>query len=186
MAAVTPKFNFGFVLKSGNPNIRIYPEASTTQTFNKGSLVQLSATGTVSDMTTEDNTTSTLSSVESGCWGIAMKDHTSVANSDIPVYVITPEQEWEVHTDRAKKPNTGTLYDLGNAVKLKYSCSASYTLSDGDSNTNKTTVGAWYASNSAATATKGAIIVGHRRGEEGTLGGRVIVRFTPLMCGGVY
>ena len=186
MGLITPKFKFGFVLKSGDPNIRVYPEASTTQTFNAGSLVKLSGTGTVSDLTTEDDTTSTLSSLESGCWGIAMKDHTSVANSEIPVYVITPEQEWEVHTAKGTKPNTGSLYDHGDAVKLMYTCSTSYTLSDGDGNTNKTTVGAWIAKHSAAAATKGAVIVGHRRGEEGTLGGRVIVRFTPLMCGSVY
>lgn len=185
MAAVTPKFKFGFVLKSGNPNTRIYLEESTTQTFNKGSLVKLSGSGTVSDMTTELDTGST-TVVESGCFGIAGKAKTGVASSEIPVYVITPEQEWEVHTDRAKKPSTGTLYDLGDAVKLKYSATTSYTLSDGDGNTITTDVGAWYAADSAATSTKGAIIVGHRRGEEGTLGGRVIVRFTPLMCGAVY
>jgi len=185
MAAVTPDFNFGFVLKSGNPNTRIYLEKSTTQTFNKGSLVKLASDGLISDMTTEDNTTSTVT-VESGCWGIAQKDHTSVANSEIPVYVITPEQEWEVHCQKDKKPNTGTLYDHGDAVKLMYTCSASYTVSNGVSSNSDNTVGAWVAKDSAATATKGAIIVGHRRGEEGTKGGRMIVRFTPLMCGGVY
>ena len=186
MAAVTPKFKFGFFLKCGNPNTRVYLEESTTQTFTKGSLVKLSGTGTFSDLTTESDTTSTLTGLSNGCFGIAQKDHTSIANSEIPVYVITPEQEWEVHTDRAKKPNTGTLYDHGDAVKLGHTCSTSYTLSDGNGNTNKITVDAWTASHAAASAANGAIIVGHRRGEEGTLGGRVIVRFTPLMCGAIY
>ena len=184
MAAITPKFNFGFVLKRGNPDVRLYLEAST-QTFNKGSLVKLSTAGLVSQMTIEDSETAT-TKIESGCWGIAAKDATGTAGSEIPVYIITPEQEWEVHTIRTKKPNTGTLYDHGDAVKLMYDAAASYTVSDGNGNTNKVAVGAWCAAHTAATATKGAIIVGHRRGEEGTLGGRVIVRFTPLMCGAIY
>jgi hypothetical protein len=185
MAAITPKFKFGFVLKSGNPNTRVYLEKSTTQVFNAGSLIKLASDGLISDMVTESDETATVK-VSSGAWGIAQKDSTGVANSEIPVYVITPEQEWEVHTARTKKPNTNTLWDHGDAVKLQYDAAASYTLSDGASNTNKTAVGAWVAADSAASATKGAVIVGHRRGEEGTLGGRVIVRFTPLMCGGVY
>jgi hypothetical protein len=166
MATVIPKFKFGFVLKSGNPNVRNYPEQSTTQTFNKGSLVKLNAAGTVSDMTTESDSTSTVT-VESGCFGIAGKDATGVANSLIPVYVITPEQEWEVHAEQGKKPNTDGALDLGDAVKLMYSASTSYTLSNGTTSTNTT-------------------VVGHRRGEEGTKGGRVIIRFTPLMCGAIY
>ena len=181
MAAVTPDFNFGFVLKSGNPNLRLFPENSTTQTFNKGSLVKLSSAGLLSDQTTEDNTTST-ATISADVWGVAQKDHTSVANSLIPVYVITPEQEWEVHCEKGIKPNTGAYLDLGDQVKLKYTCAKSYTVSNGVSSNTDNTIGAWVAKNEAATATRGATIVAHRRGEEGTKGGRVIIRFTSYIC----
>jgi hypothetical protein len=127
MAAVTPKFKFGFVLKSGNPNIRFYPEQSTTQVFNKGSLVKMNAAGTISDITTESDSTKS-TTIESGAWGIAAEGKSGVDGTLIPVYVITPEQEWEVHAEKAKKPNTDGALDLGNAVKLAYSASTAYTL----------------------------------------------------------
>ena len=187
MAAVTPKFKFGFKLKEGPTNVRFFKENSTTQTFNKDSLVKLSATGLLSDMITESDSTKTVK-VSTGAIGVAQKDHTSVANSLIPVYVISPEQVWEVHAKPGAKPSTNTLYDDGDRVKLKYKATASYTLSDGDGNTITTTVGAWHADgDTAATAAgKGAIIIGHRRGDEGTKGGRLLIKFSTYMCADRY
>jgi hypothetical protein len=71
-------------------------------------------------------------------------------------------------------------------VKLQYSASASYTLSDGDSNTVKTTVGAWFAKSSAGAAGKGAVITRYYTGDEGTKGGRMLVRFGSLAADAVY
>lgn len=182
MAAVTPKFKFGFQLKSGNSNVRFFSEAST-QSFNDGDLVAVNTAGKVAQFTTPSNSTKT-TSVSSGILGVAAKDASGTAGTRIPVYIITPEQEWEVHGAPSKKPSTATLFDEGDLVKLAYKAVTNYTLSNGTTSMT-TTVGAWYAKHSAAT-NNGAVVVAYRRGEEGTKGGRLIVRFTSAACAMQY
>ena len=185
MGAVTPKFQFGFKLKEGPTNVRNFKENSTTQTFHKDSLVKLSTAGLLSDILTE-LTTGATASHETGFIGVAQKDHTGVANSLIPVYVISPEQVWEVHAAPSKKPNTGTLYDEGDAVKLAYAAKTAYTLSNGTTSMT-TDVGAWYAAHAAASAAgKGAVVIGYRRGEEGRKGGRMLIKFSLYACADRY
>jgi hypothetical protein len=183
MAAVTPKFKFGFVLKDGPTNIRNFSEGST-QAFNKGDIVKMSS-GKVVQFTTPSDSTKTTTGIESGIIGVAAKDATGTANSLIPVYVITPEQVWEVHAQPGKKPSTKATYDEGKNVKLAYKAVTTYTLSNGTT-TSTTTVGAWYAQSTTGSAGKGVVIVGYRRGDEGIKGGRMLVRFTSHACDSQY
>jgi hypothetical protein len=183
MGAVTPKFKFGFVLREGDPNVRLFSEGST-QAFNKGDPVSL-ASGKLTQFTTP-STTGATSKISVGIIGIAADDASGTANTKIPVYVISPEQVWEVHSKKGVKPSTKATYDEGKNVKINYLASTAYTLSDGDSNTITTDVGAWYASSSAASAGGGVIIMEYRRGEEGTKGGRMLVRFASHAADGRY
>lgn len=178
MAAVTPKFLFGFKLVKGDPNLQEFSEGST-QSFNAGDPVKMSS-GKLVQMTTPSDT-STTTVVESGFWGIAAKDASGTANTQIPVYVIRPEQVWEVHAKRGTKPSTKATYDEGKSVKVSYYANTGYTVSDGTS-TSTTTVGAWYAASSAATSTKGIVIVNYKEGEAGVQGGRMHVRFSSVAC----
>lgn len=182
--AVIPKFKFGFVLREGNPNVRLYEEHGTTQTFNKGDLVVLSSGGDVCHKV-KASTTTTTTAISTGIIGVAGKDATGTDNSLIPVYVISPEQVWEVHAAPSVKPNTAAYLDKGDLVKLAYKAVTNYTLSNGTTSMT-TDVGAWYAKNSAAGAGTGAVVVGVRRGEEGTKGGRLLVKFTSHACAAQY
>ena len=185
MGAVTTDFRLGFILKEGPANIRYFKERSTTETFQRGSPVKLNADGNLEDMLNEMTTGSTASS-EDGYIGIAAKNKTGVTGSLIPVYVLSQEQIWEVHSAKASKPNTASEYDPGDICKLQYSASDTYTFSDGNGTTHKTPAAVWFVKHTAATATKGVIIMGHRRGEEGTKGGRLLVSFNSVSAASRY
>ena len=183
-AAITPKFKFGFVLKEGNPNTRPFEEHGTTQTFNKGDLVVLSAGGDVCHKLAQSTASAATTAIGTGIIGIAGKDATGVDNSLIPVYVISPEQVWEVHAAPSVAPNTAAYLDKGDLALLAYKSVTNYTLSNGTT-TMTTDVGAWYVSNAAGT-NNGVAIVGVRRGEEAIKGGRLLVKFTSYACAGQY
>jgi len=183
MAVVTPKFKFGFVLRDGPNNIQLLSEGST-QSFNRGDIVKMSS-GKVVQFTTPSNSTKTTTGIETGIIGVAARDATGTANTLIPVYIITPEQLWEVHAQPGKKPSTKATYDEGKNVKLAYKAVTTYTLSNGTTTTT-TTVGAWYAQSTAATGGAGVVIEKYRRGDEGIKGGRMLIRFTSHACAGQY
>ena len=183
MGAVTPKFKFGFVLKDGPPNIEQFEEAAS-QSFNRGDPISI-ATGALTQFTTP-STTGATSSISVGIIGIAAADASGTTGALCPVYVISPEQVWEAHCKKGVKPSTKATYYEGVNCKLNYLASASYTLSDGNGNTNKTDVAAWYIESAAASAGAGVVIMKYRRGEEGTKGGRMLVRFTSTACDAQY
>ena len=183
MGAVTPKFRFGFVLRDGPPNVEQFEEAAT-QTFIKGDPVSI-ATGALTQFTTPYSTAAT-SAIETGILGIAAADASGTTGALCPVYVISPAQLWEAHCKKGVKPSTIATYYEGTNCKLNYLASTAYTLSDGNSNTITTDVAAWYIESAAASAGGGVVIMKYRRGEEGTKGGRMLVRFTSHACDGQY
>jgi hypothetical protein len=184
LAAVTPKFKLGFRLVSGKPNMRDFQEAST-QSFNRGDLVQMSG-GKVAQFTTPSDTTKT-TTLSAGAIGIAGKDASGTANTWIPVFVISPEQEWAVHGLKGVAASTKATLDEGKNCKVAYSASTAYTLSDGNSNTFTTTVAGWFVKTTAATADgKGVIIAGYPDRAGSRKGGELLVRFGRLMCTGAY
>ena len=183
MGAVTPKFRFGFVLRDGPPNVEQFAEAAT-QSFHKDDPVKLSS-GSVAQIYTP-STTATNAAISTGIIGIAAADASGTTGTLIPVYVITPAQVWEAHCLQGVKPSTIATYYEGVNCKINYNACTDYVLSDGDSNTMTTDVGAWYVASTAASAGGGVVIMKYRRGEEGTKGGRMLVRFTSHACDGQY
>ena len=183
MGLITPKFKFGFVLRDGPPNIERFPEAAS-QGFIKGDPVSI-ATGALTQFTTPYSTAAT-SSIETGILGIAAADASGTTGAYCPVYVISPAQQWEAHCKRGVKPSTKATYYEGVNCKLNYHVNTAYTLSDGNGNTNKTAVAAWFVDSTAASAGGGVVIMRYRRGEEGTKGGRMLVRFASHAGDGQY
>ena len=90
-------------LWDGPPNIRSFKEGAT-QTFNEGDLVFFSS-GSVIMATDGDDVV-----------GVAAKDATGTTGSDIPVYVVTPEQTWSVFTSGtpARATHVGNDYDFAS------------------------------------------------------------------------
>ena len=183
MGAVTPKFRFGFVLRDGPPHVELFQEAAS-QGFHKGDPVSI-ASGALTQFTTP-STTGATSQISVGIIGIAAADASGTTGAWCPVYVISPEQVWEAHCKKGVKPSTKATYYEGVNCKLNYIASTAYTLSDGNSNTITTDVAAWYIDSTAASAGAGAVILKYRRGEAGTKGGRMLVRFTSTACDGQY
>jgi len=166
---------FRLVLKSGPDNLTKYTEDGT-ESFKRGELVKLTGTGTGVDVVAATGALST------GILGVAAKDgqNTTTPSEKAEVYVVTPEQVWELHVNANKKPNTA--FTLGDAYQVKHTANTSFTITR-EAETASTTVsmrGPVLCTTVAATASQGLVMVGW--GDEATKGKKgqkVLVRFAP-------
>jgi hypothetical protein len=161
----------GLTLVSGPPNIRNFIK-KTTSTFNRGQLVKMTGTpGKIAPILTATTTTS----ADSGILGVAAKKTTNTtATATVPVHVITSEQVWELHAQKAKKP---TSYKYGENYYLAYTSTADFTLSPvKGTGTAKPSIKGTYLNTNTATAEEGAILIA-ARDDAAKKGSKVLVRF---------
>ncbi len=161
----------GLTLVSGPPNVRGF-EPNTNATIEAGQLVKL--TGTPGKITTILGTGNTKTST--GFLGVAGKKTSSASSgaSKIPVYIITPEQVWDLHVLNNKNPSS---LKWGENYKLKWVSTTAFTLSPvKGSGTATPSLKGTVLSTSAATAEQGAILVA-ARDNEAKKGSKVLVRF---------
>lgn len=100
-----------FSLVSGPDNILEFKEYSTSQTFVRGDIVGLTA-NTVSDILESPITANS-------AMGVAMGDASGVANTLIPVSVISGNQVWRAFAPAATAPTSLTLgldYEVDQAA----------------------------------------------------------------------
>ena len=166
------KRRFRLDLKSGKDNIREFPEKAS-QAFKRGQLLKVSGStpGSAALATT------TTTAIASGILGVAAKDGQNSATpaNEVPVYVVTPEQVWELHVKSGKKPTSA--YTIGANYKIALTSTASFVMTPEDkSSTTKVSVAGPVLS-TATSAAKGAVLVGYRAG--GKKGSKVLVRFAP-------
>lgn len=163
---------FRLVLKSGPDNIRKFQEKGT-QAFKRGEIVKLVGTGTTALLSTATGDTS------ADILGVAARDgqNTTTPPEKAEVYVVTPDQVWELHVDDGKIPRTN--YSLGDAYEMKQLTSATYTLTR-EAETASTTVSMRgpVLLTTTATARAGLVIVGYADDATKTKKGqKVLVRF---------
>jgi len=169
---------FRLVLKSGPDNIRKFTE-DADESFKRGELVKLTGTTTGCDVVAITGTPST------GLLGVAAKNgqNTTTPPEKAEVYVVTPEQVWELHATDGKKPNTA--YTLGEAYKVDQLTSATFTVTR-EAETASTTVsmrGPVLVTGTATTASQGLVLIGYAdEATKGKKGQKVLVRFAPDAC----
>lgn len=163
---------FRLVLKSGSDNIRRFQEASA-QGFKRGELVKLAGTGTTALLATMSGSLST------DILGVAAKDgqDTTTPAEMAEVYVVTPEQVWELHVDDGKIPRTN--YSLGDAYKISQLTSANYTITREDETASATVaMRGPVLKTGTATARGGLVLVGYSSdATKAKKGQKVLVRF---------
>lgn len=160
----------GLTLVSGPSNIRNFIKYTTT-TLNRGQLVKITGTpGKLRKVITAATTPKS-----SLILGVAAKKVAqSTATATVPVHVITPEQVWELHAQKAKKP---TSYKYGENYKLGWVSTADFTLSPvKGTGTAKPSIKGTYLNTGAASAQQGAVFVG-ARDNVAKKGSKVLVRF---------
>jgi len=111
----------GFRLAEGNPLVKIYPEASS-QSFAAGDLVYL-VSGKV-----------TVVAADTDLYGIAGKAASTTADTEIPVYIITPEQTYMCEID-----TTSAVAHVGVDYGLNIT-SGSMAVNQGEESTTSVTV----------------------------------------------
>lgn len=166
------KRRFRLELKSGKDNIREFPEKAS-QTFKRGQLLKISGSTPGSAALL-----SATGGVSTAVLGVAAKDGQNAAtpSDNVPVYVVTPEQVWELHAKSGKKPTTA--YTIGKNYKIALTSTASFVMTPEDkSSTTKVSVAGPVLSTSSASAGQGVVLVGYRAG--GKKGSKVLVRFAP-------
>jgi len=164
------KRRFRLDLKTGKDNIREFPEKAS-QAFKRGQLLKVSGSTPGSAALL-----SATGGVSTGVLGVAAKDGQNSATpaNDVPVYVVTPEQVWELHAKSGKKPTSA--YTIGANYKIALTSTANFVMTPEDkSSTTKVSVAGPVLSTSTVTAGKGAVLVGYRAG--GKKGSKVLVRF---------
>ena len=142
-----------FELMKGKTNIRAYPERNS-QAFEAGDLVKLSS-GQVALWTGTDIGAA-------GVAGVALADGANdTANSDTPIMVITPTQEWRAFPATTKKPTTA--FSVGVDYKVAQSAAGAGVM---------------------GAAGAGAVVVSVKaKGEDGaTAGDPMIIRFSNAGC----
>lgn len=168
---------FRLVLKSGPDNIKKYQEKGT-QDFKRGEMVKLVGTGTTALLTTATGSLST------GILGVAAKDgqNTTTPAEKAEVYIVTPEQVWELHVDDGKLPRTD--YSLGDAYKVKQITNATYTITrEAEAASTTISMRGPVIITTAATARGGLIILGYADGvAKSKKGQKVLVRFGVDAC----
>lgn len=165
---------FRLVLKSGPDNIRKFPEGGT-QTFKRGELVKLSGTKTAVTVTV----VTTNASISDGILGVAAKkgQNTTTPPDKAEVYVVTPEQVWELHAAANKKPNTN--YTLGHNYKVLQVPNTSFTMTrEVEAASTTVSMRGPVLGTTDATNTKGLVLVGYNDATKGKKGQKVLVRFT--------
>jgi hypothetical protein len=95
-----------FQLFRGKPNLQDFKEGAT-QSFNRGDIVKLSSNLVV---------IATGTGLGNVILGVAAADASGTTSAKIPVYVVTPEQEWRAFPKSTKKP---TSFSLGVDYKIK-------------------------------------------------------------------
>ena len=88
-----------FQLFRGKPNLQDFKEGAT-QTFNRGDIVKLSSNLVV---------IATGTGLGNVILGVAAADASGTTSAKIPVYVVTPEQEWRAFPKSTKKPTSFSL-----------------------------------------------------------------------------
>ena len=167
---------FKLVLKSGPDNLRLFPEKTSTATYKRGELVRITGTAAVAGVTAAQT-----GSQSAGILGVAAKDAqgTTTPTEKAEVYVVTPEQVWELHAISGKKPST--CYVLSDAYKWKHTSDASFTITR-EHETASATIsmrGPVVGTTVAGTANQGLIVVGYSDdATKGKKGQKVLVRFT--------
>ena len=162
---------FRLVLKSGPDNITPYKE-DATQSFKRGELIKIT-----------DNTevgAATGNSIEDGILGIAAKDgqNTATPPNKAEIYVITPEQVWELHVAKGVAP---TAYALGANYEINQTTESSYTITR-EAETTSATVSirgpVLAAVTKTATANQGVILIGYSSdATKAKKGQKVLIRF---------
>ena len=170
---------FRLVLKSGPDNIRKFTE-DESETFKRGEMVKVSGTGTAGDILAATG------EISDGILGVAaVKGHnrTTKVRQEGEVYVISPEQLWEIHVSSDKKPNTA--YSLGANYDVAQVTSTNFTITR-EAETASTTVsmrGPVLRTTAANTASQGLVLVGYAdEATRGKKGQKLIVRFAPAAC----
>ena len=160
----------GLKLVSGPPNIRNFIKYTTT-TLNRGQLVKITGTPGKLRKVIQAATTPQSSLI----LGVAAKKVAqNTATATVPVHVITPEQVWELHAQKGKKPES---YKYGENYKLGYISTADYTISPvKGTGTAKPSLKGTYLSTSGASAQQGAVFIA-ARDDKAKKGSKVLVRF---------
>lgn len=166
------KKQFRLTLKSGPDNIRRFTE-NATESFKRGELVKCTGTGTAADITKVTGTQS------AGILGVAAIDgqNTATPADDANVYVISPEQVWELHVESNKKPNTA--FTIGANYKVKYASSTNFTITR-EAETASTTISIKgpVLKTTAASADHGLVLLGFSDdATKGKKGQKVLVKF---------
>lgn len=165
---------FRLVLKSGPDKIRGYKE-DAAQSFKRGELIKPTDTTEIGAFTG--------STVDTAILGVAAKDgqNTTTPSEKAEIYVISPEQVWELHVASGTKP---TAYTIGHNYQInmtptsntafvitreKETASASITVRGPVLNTSTTGAGTH----------EGVVIVGYSSdATKDKKGQKVLVRFT--------
>ena len=170
---------FRLVLKSGPDNIRKFTE-DESETFKRGEMVKASGTATAGDILAVG------ADVETDILGVAAVDghnRTTKVRQEGEVYVVSPEQLWEIHVSTNTKPNTA--YTLQANYDVAHVTSTNFTITREDE-TASTTIsmrGPVLRTTAAGTASAGLVLVGYAdEATKGKKGQKVIVRFAPGAC----
>ena len=113
----------GFQFVIGNPQVRIYPEHTTANSFAIGDLVKLTAGKVV------------LASDDSALWGVAGKAASGTVDTEIPVYVLNTDQVWMAEVD-----TTSAQSQVGADYGLNIGTAGSMSIDIADTTTTSVTV----------------------------------------------
>jgi hypothetical protein len=142
-----------FQLYRGKPNLQDFKEGAT-QTFNRGDIVKLSSNLVV---------IATGTGLGNVILGVAAADASGTTSAKIPVYVVTPEQEWRAFPKSTKKP---TSFSLGVDYKIK-----------------QASAGAAEVSTSTNAAADVVVVAHALKNNDGTTAGDpMLVRFDVASC----
>lgn len=164
---------FRLELKSGPDNIRKFTE-NASESFKRGEMVKCTGTGTAADIT------HVTASVSAGILGVAAKNGvntTTPTRNEAEVYVVSPEQVWELHVESNTKPNTA--YTIGANYKVDQVTSTNFTITR-EAETASTTVSMRgpVLRTTAASADHGLVLLGFSsEATRGKKGQKVLVKF---------
>lgn len=166
------KKQFRLILKSGPDHLRRFTE-NASESFKRGDIVKMTGSGATADVT------KITAEVETGILGVAAIDGQNVAAppNDANVYVIAPDQVWELHVQTNKKPNTA--YTIGANYKVDWISSTNYTITR-DAETASTTISVVgpILETTTATAGTGLVLLGYSDdATKAKKGQKVLVRF---------
>ena len=170
---------FRLVLKSGPDNLRKYTE-DENMTFKRGEMVTLTGTAPADDIEVVG------ADAEDAILGVAAADghnRDTKVRQEAEVYVVSPEQLWEIHVDTDETPDTsytlGANYDVSQTVVTNFIITR-------ENETATTTIsmrGPVLRTTAATTDGQGLVLVGYAdEATKNKKGQKVIVRFGPGAC----